>query len=119
MNENMPNVVRPSLNLDNIPDEIKFSPERYQRILRYIDEQVYSPDFKEESSGYDELTDSEKEVVTKWANLINARAKTLAPHITSCLLRLLDPNIELLEYRLSDGTMLYKEIRILLKVLIV
>ena len=35
MNENIPNVVKPSLNLDNIPDEIKFSPERYNRIIRY------------------------------------------------------------------------------------
>ncbi len=108
MNEKS-NVVRPSLILDNIPEELRFSPERHARIRRFIDEYVYSPEFKEESSGFDELSEEDKEIVTKWANRIHERALNFAPSITNCLLRMLDPGVELLGYRFENGTIFHKE----------
>ncbi len=109
MEEKMLNEVSPSLFLDNIPDEIRFSSQRHERILRFIDEYVYSPDFKEESSGFDELSERDKETVSKWANRIHERAEAFAPQITSYLLSIIDPGVELLDYKLANGTMLHKE----------
>ena len=101
--------IRPSLNLDNIPDDLKISAERYLEIRRFIEEYAYSPGFREGESAYEELSNNEKMIVSNWAIRIHARSLDLAPQITKLLINLVGDGVELLEYKTADGTILHKE----------
>ena len=101
--------IRPSLNLDNIPDDLKISAERYLEIRRFIEEYAYSPVFREGESAYEELSNNDKMIVSNWAIRIHARSLDLAPQITKLLINLVGDGVELLEYKTADGTILHKE----------
>ncbi len=103
------NVVRPSLNLSNIPDDLKISEGKYHEIRRYIDEYLHSPGYKEGESAYEELSNHDKIIVSEWAIRIHARALDLAPQITKILINLVGDGVELLDYKTADGRILNKE----------
>ena len=102
------NVVKPTLNLDNIPEELKITAKRHEEIRRFIDEYINSPDYREGESAYEELSDEDKVTVSKWAIRIHARALDLAPQITKILINLVRDGVELLDYKLPDGTIISK-----------